>query len=444
MPLASASLLVVNGYYGLIGATNGVVVNTTGNVTLIGTYTGGNSVFGGVGLAGTLKNSGGVLTIVGNAANSSGRVGFEAGVTGVYAGGLIIAGNVVINATKGSTGGSEASLSGVSGAGNFTLNEFTTRSAIGRGFSGTGAALNVSINDFSTAARTTLTAPVALNGVNFYINEAGIVNISGAISGAGNVTTAGSGTTILAANNTYAGTTTISGGTLQVGAGGTSGSLGSGAVTDNANLTYNLSGNTTVANVISGTGNLTQAGSGTTILTANNTYAGTTTISGGTLQVGVGGTSGSLGSGAVTDNANLTFNVSGTNTVAGVISGTGKLTQAGSGTTILTGNNTYAGPTMISGGTLQVGSGGIGGSLGVGAVTDNANLVFNFSNAQCLSALAVGGITGSGNLTSLIGGSFTVDRAITLNGTTSNILLEAGRGGRLVRQRGAMSFSIRW
>ena len=49
-----------------------------------------------------------------------------------------------------------------------------------------------------------------------------------------------------------------------------------------------------MANAISGTGALTKAGAGTTTLTGANTYSGGTTISAGTLQVGNGGTTGSI------------------------------------------------------------------------------------------------------------------------------------------------------
>jgi autotransporter-associated beta strand protein len=43
-----------------------------------------------------------------------------------------------------------------------------------------------------------------------------------------------------------------------------------------------------------GDGAFMQMGSGTTIFTANNFYTGGTTISAGTLQLGNGGTSGSI------------------------------------------------------------------------------------------------------------------------------------------------------
>ena len=53
------------------------------------------------------------------------------------------------------------------------------------------------------------------------------------------------------------------------------------------------------------TGAVTQAGSGTTTLTGANAYSGATTISAGTLQVGVGGATGQLGTGAITNTASL-------------------------------------------------------------------------------------------------------------------------------------------
>ena len=167
------------------------------------------------------------------------------------------------------------------------------------------------------------------------------------------LTKTGAGTLTLTGANTYTGTTTISAGTLQVGNGGSSGSLGTGSVTDNSALTFNRSGSVTVGNAISGSGSLTQAGSGTLILTGGNSY-GATTISTGTLQVGNGGSSGSLGTGSVTDNSALTFNRTDTVTVGNAIGGSGTLTQMGSGTLILGGANTYTGDTRVSSGTLRV------------------------------------------------------------------------------------------
>ena len=129
---------------------------------------------------------------------------------------------------------------------------------------------------------------------------------------------------------------------------------------------------TTVAQVITGAGGLTvtdssDSGAGKTILTGANTYTGGTTISSGTLQLGNGGTSGSI-MGGVADNGTLAFDRSDTATFAGVISGSGVVAQIGSGTTILTSDNSYSGGTTISAGTLQVGNSGGTGSLGSGPV----------------------------------------------------------------------------
>src|SRR5206468_1198347 len=120
-----------------------------------------------------------------------------------------------------------------------------------------------------------------LNNSLLAVNRTDAVTLRGAISGAGQFLQLGSGTAILPANNTYTGTTTISAGTLQLGNGGASGSSGSGDVTDNSVLAVNRNNTRTLLGTISGTGQFVQLGTGTTILTANNTYTGTTTISAG-------------------------------------------------------------------------------------------------------------------------------------------------------------------
>ena len=142
------------------------------------------------------------------------------------------------------------------------------------------------------------------------------VTFPGVISGTGSVSQIGTGTTILTAANTYTGGTTISAGTLQLGNGGTTGSI-VGNVTDNGTLAFDRSDSVTFPGVISGTGSVSQIGTGTTILTAANTYTGGTTISAGTLQLGNGGTSGSI-VGDVTDNGTLAFDRSDVVTFPGV------------------------------------------------------------------------------------------------------------------------------
>ncbi|MGA7815225.1 autotransporter-associated beta strand repeat-containing protein, partial [Caballeronia sp.] len=156
----------------------------------------------------------------------------------------------------------------------------------------------------------------------------------------------------------------------------------------------------TIASVIQGNGGLDKTDLGTLVLTGNDTYSGGTTISGGTLQLGNGGTSGSV-IGGILDNATLAFNRSDAVTFANGVSGTGSLTQAGSGTTILTGTNTYTftGGTYVNAGTLQLtGTGAIGsGAVNIAStgqfLLTPASGNYRFNNA----------LTGSGALIATLG-----------------------------------------
>jgi outer membrane autotransporter protein len=180
--------------------------------------------------------------------------------------------------------------------------------------------------------------------------------ISQGITGDGALTVDGPGNLILTGASTYAGGSTINAGAnLQLGNGGTSGSI-VGDVANNGTLIFNRSDTVTFAGAISGSGAVRHDGTGTTILTADNTYTGGTTISAGTLQLGNGGTTGSI-QGDVLNNSlhSLVFNRSNTLVFSGIISGIGAVRQEGTGTTVLTGANTYSGPTAVNAGTLRAG-----------------------------------------------------------------------------------------
>ena len=90
-------------------------------------------------------------------------------------------------------------------------------------------------------------------------------------------------------------------GTLQIGDGGTSGSV-LGNITNNAALIFNRSDGVTFGGAIGGSGTLERLGGGTLTLSAINTYTGATTVTGGTLEI-----SGSIASGTVTNNATLAY-----------------------------------------------------------------------------------------------------------------------------------------
>jgi len=173
-------------------------------------------------------------------------------------------------------------------------------------------------------------------------------------------------------------------------------------------------------NVISGSGRLTNS-SGTTTLTANNTYSGGTTINGGTLQVGNGGTSGTLGSGNVTNNSLLVFNRSDAATVSNTISGSGAVTQAGTGTTTLSGANTYTGLTKVNAGTLALGAGGSFSTNSSAEIAGGATLNLAANNQSLKDVKANGTIAGSGTMTvtGTLSGSGTVNADTVVTGTHS-------------------------
>jgi fibronectin-binding autotransporter adhesin len=197
-----------------------------------------------------------------------------------------------------------------------------------------------------------ITGNVTDNGILAFDRSNALTFFAGVISGTGSVQQIGTGTTVLVGDSNYAGGTTINAGTLQLGNGGTTGSI-TGNITDNGNLAFNRSNALSFGGVISGTGAVQQIGTGTTVLLGDNTYAGGTTINAGTLQLGNGGTTGSI-TGNVTDNGILAFNRSNVLTFGGIISGTGSVQQNGPGTTVLDGKNTYTGATTVNAGSLIV------------------------------------------------------------------------------------------
>ncbi|QQE12607.1 autotransporter-associated beta strand repeat-containing protein [Planctomycetota bacterium] len=181
------------------------------------------------------------------------------------------------------------------------------------------------------------------------------LTLSGVIDGTGALTKEGAGTLTLSGTNTYSGGTTISAGTLQIGDGGTTGSI-QGDIVNSGTLAFNRSDDLTYADVISdgtSSGALAKTGAGTLVLSGDNTYTGGTTISAGTLQIGDGGTTGSI-QGDIVNNGTLAFNRSDDITYADVISGTGSLVKEGSNTLTLSGANTYTGDTTIYGGTVDI------------------------------------------------------------------------------------------
>ncbi|MBO9652431.1 MAG: autotransporter outer membrane beta-barrel domain-containing protein, partial [Variovorax sp.] len=284
-----------------------------------------------------------------------------------------------------------------------------------------GVTLNGGTLETSASFTSGRAVTIAANNGSIQTDAGTTLTQTGTISGAGGaLTKAGDGTLVVTGDNTYSGGTTISAGTLQLGT--TSGLTGSivGDVANNGTLALGHGNAWTFGGTISGSGNVTQVGSGTTTLTADNTYTGGTTISAGTLQLGNGGTTGSI-VGNVVDNAALAFNRSDALTFAGTISGSGSLTQAGTGTTTLTADNTYTGTTIISAGTLQLGAGGTTGRI-AGNVTNNGTLAFNRSNAMTYAGTISGGaLVQAGVGTTMLTGSGSSVASVNVNAGTLDL-----------------------
>jgi fibronectin-binding autotransporter adhesin len=467
----AGALTIAGGTVAMTNAANtrtGATTITSGSLVVQGgdalgdtaavTLSGGVLELGANETIGTLSATGGTITLNANTLTVNGTTAADIAAAVNGGGGSRLVKN----------GAGEMTLSGVVSLGGITVNNGAlilshSANSIGEiivtGMGPTEATLTIattgaaggahirtqgSVINYLDGVTNASTITIESNTTQLNVTDAGArATQSGAIgedASPRGFTKTGDGTLILTGANTYSGTTTISAGTLQVGAGGTTGTLGNGTggVTNNAALVFNRSDETTVGNAISGTGSVTQGGTGTTILTGTNSYTGTTTVSAGTLQIGDGGTTGTLGNGTggVTNNAALVFNRSDETTVGNAISGTGSVTAAGAGLLVFTGNNSYTGPTTINAGSLQIGDGGTMGSLGSGAVTNNGSLAFMRSDSVTIS----NAISGSGTLTQGGTGTTILTGTNSYTGTTSVISgTLAVTGGAALADTGAVS-----
>jgi autotransporter-associated beta strand protein len=178
----------------------------------------------------------------------------------------------------------------------------------------------------------------------------------------------------------------------------------------NAGLTIGVAGNALGTSTFSGSivdftgynGKIIKEGSGTQILSGNNTYTGTTTVNGGTLQIGSGGASGTLGNGgavSVASGANLNLFRSDSLTVSNAISGAGTVNFLGTGTAgqsqyALTGNNSgLTGRINISSSRLAVRAAIVSGDTVNFA---NSSATFDTKNVGTGKTVSVSGITIAG------------------------------------------------
>lgn len=262
-------------------------------------------------------------------------------------------------------------------------------------------------------AQTTYTSVAAGNWSNTATwSPAGIPGATDNVTiAAGHSVTLTAAVDLTTGNLTVTGTLALAGFNLTAGSLAGAGNIGSASGTPLLTVGSNNS-NTEYSGSFSGTGaRLTKAGTGTFTLSGANTYTGAATINAGTLQIGAGGTTGSINissSFSVSSGATLAFNRSDViyqNVAVPPISGAGTVVQRGSGTLGLrSASNAMTGNLRIERGTLNFGNSQT--NIGTGTITlgvtggtdpvtlqvsDNNNV--NFSNAIVLASGHTGSIT---------------------------------------------------
>lgn len=341
-------------------------------------------------------------------------------------------GTVIINQANTYTGGTTVS-------GGTTL-QVQTASSIGGG--------DITLNGGSTlklgSAGVTIdnTRNIILGAAGTLDANAQALTVAGVISGAFGLTLAGGGTATLTGTNTYTGGTTLTGGTTAVI--NSDSSLGTGNITVTnghlqstatlsttktmalsaaTNITTNASTTLTLGGAISDVGGaraLAKLGTGTLVLSANSTaHTGTTTVTAGTLVLGAGGTTGSVGAGGngnIVNNSALQINRSDDFTYTGVISGTGTLSKISTNALTLSAAQTFSGATAVTAGTLfinnnfasavTVGSGAIVGGTGTLGAAGTALSVGSGATVAPGTAGATGTLTVTNNATFAGGGKY--------------------------------------
>lgn len=365
------------------GALGNYVTSATGPLTLNGTYTVAPDTAGGTAM---LISGGGQAIVNGTVTGGNTTVaGSESGVA------VSVLPNTSVVNNGSIKGGSGTNSANGTGGVSLSTNARLVNSATGTitGGDASGGQAGTAVNLTATVTGGVVNAGTIRGGADLSGGGAGGVGIrvqagtptvtnSGLIeggAGAGAIAVSGSaGTlTVVNAGTIRAGTgyanaiEYASGGTgravLELQAG--SNIVGNVVANDTvANDTFRLGGATDSVFDVSTIGdtaqyryfdNFVKTGASTWALIGAGTVTAPWTVDQGTLQIGNGGTSGSLaGNVVVNSGATLAFNRSDAHTYGGIVSGAGSLAQNGSGTTVLTGANTYTGGTAVNLGTLAI------------------------------------------------------------------------------------------
>ncbi len=414
-----------------LSGTTRLVKSDLGTLVLSGanSYTGGTAIDGGTvqiandanlgnaagGLSfadGILRNTAAITTtrsVTLNAAGGTFETAADLTLDGVVGGAGTLSkagsGTLVLNGTNTYTGGT-------------VINGGTLEVSADANLGNAAGALIFNGGTLHTTASFTSGRTATLNaaGGTFDADNLTRLTLTNAISGVGALTKTGAGTLVLTGTNSYAGGTTIGAGTLQLGNGGATGSI-IGNVLNNGTFAFDRSDIYSFAGLISGTGALEQIGSGSTILTADNSYTGSTNVREGTLIVN-GDQSGATG---------LT-----TVEAGGVLGGTGTI---GGDVNVLDDGALSPGNPGAIPGTLT-----INGNLSLAA---NAALNYNFGQAGVVGgayndlAVVHGDLVldGAINVAETPGGNFGpgIYRIISYDGTLTDVGLSESSPDHLVQ-----------
>ena len=283
------------------------------------------------------------------------------------------------------------------------------------------AATPSAANDYFTSNKE-LRSPAGASGTSTFGGYSLTLNSGGTL------TTKGANNNILAIGRFY-----LNGGRIRVGDQNNlatlSGSIAQ--VTSASTLDADQASRTLViTSPLTGSGRLTiasgSAAGGIVRLSGDNdAFTGPWTINtAATLQIGNGGSTGSLGSGDLTHNGALTFNRTGLLTVPGDISGTGNLTLNSGLALTLDGASTYSGATAISTGSLFV-TGSLGNTTVTIAAPSTLGGTGNIGGPVTVGGTLAPGATGQNSIGHLAFGS-----SLTLTATAST-QLELNRNASL-------------
>ena len=367
----------------------------TYTITIAGSGSGGVTVNNNLNDDNTAASSTRKAAVVINV-NGTGATSFSGDST--YSGGTTLtAGLLQLGAA--SSGSVGAVTKSPIGTGSLALNGGTLSSGSGTArtlLNAVSVGGNVTLGNAVNDGKLTFSANIDLGGATRTLTTDSLVEFTSVVGGAGGIIKQGASKLSLSGENTYTGGTTISSGILQIGLGGTSGSV-VGDIAVDGELIFNKTDSAVLSNTLTGTGVLTKNGAGTLILTtAASAFSGTTTTSGGVLALSnanalsnsvlqlnadgnriafvlpdatdyrLGGLRGTAPTLVIGSNSLTLGKDAGTNTsFGGVISGTGGLTKVGSSTQTLAGANTYSGTTTVSAGTLSVNGSTAGGAVSV-------------------------------------------------------------------------------